>query len=222
MNEKPVFRTPQKLPDLTDPCWRTLADFSVPARIEWVVDVRDQVTQLARQLGLPDQDAEEVRLAVGEAYVNAVRHGSAQDQAPLRTAATGDPPTGRHRTSARRLATDTIGIQTTESRRDGNLIGEKRPRATGPSAAPASDPASDGEIHIRVMHCDTHLLIEVQDAGAGFEPDSIVPPDLGDLRPDGRGILFMRLVMDDVSFAFDDGTTVRMIKQLHRRSGAGS
>ncbi len=57
------------------------------------------------------------------------------------------------------------------------------------------------------------FCVSVSDSGAGFCPDTL--PSLEDalLKESGRGIHFMRAVMDDVSFHFDaTGTTVRMVK----------
>jgi serine/threonine-protein kinase RsbW len=65
---------------------------------------------------------------------------------------------------------------------------------------------------------DRSLEIQVQDEGAGFDP-SLVPDPLAEanlLKPDGRGIFFMRSFMDlvDYSFPAGGGTAVRMVKSL--------
>ncbi len=64
----------------------------------------------------------------------------------------------------------------------------------------------------------TQLMVHVVDQGAGFAPeaatDPMVPENL--LKPISRGILFMRMFMDDLHFLplFGDGTEVRMVKKL--------
>jgi serine/threonine-protein kinase RsbW len=65
---------------------------------------------------------------------------------------------------------------------------------------------------------DGSLEVSVQDEGAGFDP-SLVPDPLAEanlLKPDGRGIFFMRSFMDAVEYSFPPGggTRVRMVKRL--------
>jgi serine/threonine-protein kinase RsbW len=64
---------------------------------------------------------------------------------------------------------------------------------------------------------DRSLEVRVQDEGAGFDP-SAVPDPLAEanlLKPDGRGIFFMRSFMDVVEYSFPGGgTMVRMVKRL--------
>jgi serine/threonine-protein kinase RsbW len=63
----------------------------------------------------------------------------------------------------------------------------------------------------------TGLAVCVRDQGAGFDlsgvPDPLAPHNL--CKPCGRGILFMRSLMDEVSFgpAADGGTQVRMVRR---------
>lgn len=67
---------------------------------------------------------------------------------------------------------------------------------------------------------DDALEVEVQDEGAGFDPegvpDPVAPENL--LKADGRGIFFMRSFMDEVAYAFPPkgGTVVRMRKRTVR------
>jgi serine/threonine-protein kinase RsbW len=62
------------------------------------------------------------------------------------------------------------------------------------------------------------LEFRVQDEGGGFDPgqvgDPVAPENL--LRPDGRGIFFMKSFMDEVSYSFPakGGTVVRMLKKV--------
>jgi serine/threonine-protein kinase RsbW len=58
------------------------------------------------------------------------------------------------------------------------------------------------------------LVIEISDPGPGFDPDEIPSPELGELREGGMGIYFMRLTMDEVTYSFDEGTKVRLVKHL--------
>jgi len=62
------------------------------------------------------------------------------------------------------------------------------------------------------------LEFRVQDEGTGFDPGRVANPVEPEnlLRPDGRGILFMKNFMDEVSYSFParGGTVVRMLKKL--------
>lgn len=60
--------------------------------------------------------------------------------------------------------------------------------------------------------------ITVHDQGTGFNPNSIPDPTEVDniLKTSGRGIFFMRSLMDEVEWTMDPkgGTTVRMMKKV--------
>ena len=62
------------------------------------------------------------------------------------------------------------------------------------------------------------LEFRVQDEGTGFDPDRVADPVAPEnvMRPDGRGIFFMRSFMDEVSYSFPakGGTVVRMLKKV--------
>jgi anti-anti-sigma factor len=58
------------------------------------------------------------------------------------------------------------------------------------------------------------LVVEISDPGPGFDLDQIPNPELGELREGGMGIYFMRLTMDEVTYSFDEGTKVRLVKHL--------
>ena len=152
-----------------EPGGRVLDEIVLPAALDHLGAVRDRVAEAARSLGLPDECVDEVRLAVGEAFVNAVQHGC------------------------------------------------RVPRGAGRAGR-------QKHIAIKVMENDETLTIEVRDPGEGFRPEQVRPPAMTDLRPCGRGIFFMRLAMDEVSFDFSSGTLVRMIKRIHPfgRACAGS
>lgn len=62
------------------------------------------------------------------------------------------------------------------------------------------------------------LEISVSDEGSGFDPDTVADPLRPDnlLKPDGRGIFYMRRLMDDIEYSFGSGggTKVTMRKSL--------
>jgi serine/threonine-protein kinase RsbW len=68
------------------------------------------------------------------------------------------------------------------------------------------------------------LEVAVGDEGTGFDlsgvPDPVAEENL--LKPDGRGIFFMRSFMDHVDYAFPPGggTVVRMVKRLPQGASA--
>ncbi|HET8646806.1 MAG TPA: ATP-binding protein [Vicinamibacteria bacterium] len=70
-----------------------------------------------------------------------------------------------------------------------------------------------------VLHAGA-LEFRVQDEGTGFDPRRVANPVEPEnlLRPDGRGIFFMRNFMDVVEYSFPPkgGTVVRMMKKLAR------
>lgn len=78
----------------------------------------------------------------------------------------------------------------------------------------------DGDDPVSICFRAEHreLTIEVEDCGAGFDPDSLPDPLAPEnlLKTTGRGILLMRSFMDDVAFSFetDGGTLVTMRKQM--------
>jgi serine/threonine-protein kinase RsbW len=68
-----------------------------------------------------------------------------------------------------------------------------------------------------VLHTGA-LEFRVQDEGTGFDPNRVANPVEPEnlLRPDGRGIFFMRNFMDTVEYLFPPkgGTVVRMVKKV--------
>jgi serine/threonine-protein kinase RsbW len=68
------------------------------------------------------------------------------------------------------------------------------------------------------------LEVCVEDEGPGFDPGNVPDPLAMDnlYRPRGRGIFFMRLLMDDVSFgrAPHGGTLVTLLKRRAERARA--
>jgi anti-sigma regulatory factor (Ser/Thr protein kinase) len=68
-------------------------------------------------------------------------------------------------------------------------------------------------ITVRCSSDGESLIIEVGDTGPGFDPDAVLPPDVNTLPERGMGIHFMRETMDEVSYDFTEGTTVRLVKR---------
>lgn len=70
-----------------------------------------------------------------------------------------------------------------------------------------------GTYRLTVDINDDHCVIEVRDAGPGFDPD--VPPNTSPGRDGGRGLLLMRALVDDLRFEQrHPGMTITMIKNL--------
>jgi serine/threonine-protein kinase RsbW len=60
---------------------------------------------------------------------------------------------------------------------------------------------------VRMSIEDDLCVIEVIDSGAGFDPDAVPAPDPEDLLSDGRGLLLMASLVDQLAFAPREGTT---------------
>jgi serine/threonine-protein kinase RsbW len=69
---------------------------------------------------------------------------------------------------------------------------------------------------VGVAGTDAGMTIYVRDRGAGFDPSRVADPTEGEniLKANGRGILFMRTFMDEVTWEHPEGggTLVRMTK----------
>ena len=70
------------------------------------------------------------------------------------------------------------------------------------------------------------VVVVVTDQGEGFDLERVRDPLAGDnlLRPNGRGILFMREFMDEIDYTFDKdgGTIVTLRKRLQEVDGSAS
>lgn len=81
------------------------------------------------------------------------------------------------------------------------------------------DPGKKVDVEFGLEH--GQVVIIVQDQGRGFDvaslPDPRSPENL--LRPDGRGIFFMRKFMDEIDYSFlpGGGTVVTMRKRIGSR-----
>ena len=78
----------------------------------------------------------------------------------------------------------------------------------------------DKEVEVEVALDPGEVVIRVRDHGEGFDPASVRDPlDPSNLlRPDGRGIFYMKSFMDAVEYSFSDGTVVTLRKRLSTTS----
>jgi anti-anti-sigma factor len=131
-----------------EPEW--IEEFSIMADVGALGHARERVHALLEPLGFSSSQLFDIKVALGEALANAVRHGS---------------PYG------------------------------------GASS-----------IQVRIAAMDDRVSIDIVDAGAGFDGEHDVSDDL--YASGGRGIMFMRALMDQVGFAPADrgGTTVTLVK----------
>jgi len=129
----------------------------LPAQVESLARVRSTVCRLLEKVELTETARFDIRVAVGEALANAVRHGSPGGEAD--------------------------------------------------------------QVRIDVTSFEDRVVIEVRDSGSGFDFETVADAD--DLYAlGGRGVLFMKALMDDVSFSRDErskGTVVRLEKRLRVR-----
>jgi len=73
------------------------------------------------------------------------------------------------------------------------------------------------EVRVTCIVSEHAVVVEVSDNGAGFDPESVLPPEPDGLHDGGMGLFLMRALVDSVEFEFEAGTTVRLIK--HRSRG---
>lgn len=74
------------------------------------------------------------------------------------------------------------------------------------------------QVHVDLAVEAGELVIQVEDEGMGFDPSQVLDPLAPEniLRPNGRGITFMKSFMDDVQYGSGPGggTMVTLRKQL--------
>ena len=129
----------------------------MPADVNRLGEVREEIVSVIEPLDLPESTLFDVKVALGEALANAIRHGT-----------------------------------------------------------PAS---GEGEVRILVRVYTDRLVLEVLDSGTGFDGRHAGSDDV--YAPNGRGIMFMRALMDRVEFETSPtgGTLVRLTKH---RAGIAS
>lgn len=126
-----------------------IEEIDMPAEVGMLAEVRESVCALIEPLGFPEAALFDIKVALGEALANAVRHGS---------------------------------------------------------------PQAGGSVSVRVRGFADKVVVEVRDTGHGFDGDHACSDDL--YASGGRGIMFMRALMDQVAFeqAGSGGTTVTLVK----------
>lgn len=86
--------------------------------------------------------------------------------------------------------------------------------------------APDKQVEIDLALDGQELVVRVRDQGEGFDPRELADPLASEnrLRPDGRGILYMRQFMDEIEYQFrpGEGTEVILRKRLRDDAAAGS
>jgi serine/threonine-protein kinase RsbW len=74
------------------------------------------------------------------------------------------------------------------------------------------------QVHIDLLLEGDQLVIRIEDEGAGFDPGSVQDPLAPEnlLRPNGRGIFYMKSFMDDIHYDLrpGGGTVVTMRKRI--------
>ena len=67
-------------------------------------------------------------------------------------------------------------------------------------------------VHVRVGSTPDGVVVEVRDQGSGFGSSRLAPPEA--LEAGGRGIPFMRALVDELRFEFTpEGTSVLLVKR---------
>ena len=131
-------------------------EFEVPSRSEMIAYIRTRAADFACLLPFAPEQIEDIKLAVGEASANAIRHGA--------------NPNWRK-------------------------VGVKMEKDSG------------------------GVKISILDRGRGFDPSKVCAPSPESLCEGGRGIMFMRALMDEVRFHFSNpGTCVELIKHCEAPS----
>jgi serine/threonine-protein kinase RsbW len=84
----------------------------------------------------------------------------------------------------------------------------------------------DKNVRVECSLNGDEVVIQVRDQGNGFDPKQVPDPlDPNNLmRPNGRGIFFMKKFMDDIQFSFEPagGTVVTMRKRVTLQPPAAS
>ncbi|MGJ0509341.1 MAG: ATP-binding protein [Methylocystis sp.] len=78
--------------------------------------------------------------------------------------------------------------------------------------ASPSDPGSTIRISIELE--DKDLVVRVYDHGHGFDLEAVPEPDFADLSERGRGIFFIRTLMDSVNYHKAEGGNVLEMRKM--------
>lgn len=128
-------------------------EFEVPSRIDMVSYIRTRVADFARSMPFTHDDIEDIKLAVGEASTNAIRHGASPECC---------------------------------------------------------------NVDVRLEKHLGEMKIHISDKGCGFDPDNVSAPAVDSFAESGRGIIFMKALMDEVKFCMcNPGTSVELTKKFH-------
>jgi len=138
-----------------EPLWRR--EIVMSARVEDLAPVREEACELISDLMFGEAALFDIKVALGEALANAVRHGSPAD--------------------------------------------------------------GNAEVYVDVEAYEDRVMIRVKDTGCGFDGEHACSSDV--YAAGGRGIMFMRALMDRVDFTVPEqgGTVVTLVKH---RAGAGA
>jgi anti-anti-sigma factor len=136
------------VPSDVEPDW--VEEFSIMADVGTLGQARERVQALLEPLQFSTAALFDIKVALGEALANAVRHGSPEE--------------------------------------------------------------GQASIQVRVAALPDRVVIDVADAGTGFDGEHDVSDDL--YASGGRGIMFMRALMDHVDFTSSEngGTVVTLVK----------
>lgn len=131
-----------------DPLWDREIEMAMDANE--LATVREQICGIVEPLGFPESALFDIKVALGEALANAVRHGAPQE--------------------------------------------------------------GEGDVRVKVVAFPDRVVLEVMDNGEGFDGSHRGTEDI--YAPNGRGIMFMRALMDRVEFDRSPlgGTLVRLTK----------
>jgi len=79
----------------------------------------------------------------------------------------------------------------------------------------AGSKGADETVKVCLSIADKEIIIRVYDHGQGFDIARVPPPDVDHLSERGRGIFFIRNLMDSVDYRKgDDGNVLEMRKTL--------
>ncbi|HEX2252375.1 MAG TPA: ATP-binding protein [Thermoanaerobaculia bacterium] len=85
--------------------------------------------------------------------------------------------------------------------------------------------AADKKVEVDLAVEGADLVVRIADRGEGFDPEEVNDPRTPEnlLRPNGRGLFYMRSFMDRVDYAPRDGggTVVTLRKQLFLQPDSG-